>query len=174
MPLNLTTSRPVARATVDSDIQLSATVSELADSGGFLVDITASGQGLTPPPFTITASLQKDSDAIAGIFPLVKVGDGISGAGVANGTKVLEVTADGLKLSAAATADKADTLLSVSPPAGVKICSVPIAINQATDPSLGTILELVAKLSSSQGEKVLGSAQITLDTELSFNRIERK
>lgn len=173
MPLNLTTSRPAAKPTVDSDITLSTVVSELPDRGGFVVDIIANGTGLTPTPLTVTASTQKDSDAIAGIFLGVNVGDAVSGTGIATATKVLEVNADNLKLSKAATADGTGVSLTFTSPPGVKLCSLPIAINQANDPTLGTVLELAVKMVNSLGEKVLGASQLTLDTELSFNRIPR-
>lgn len=174
MPLNFTTSRPAAKPTVDNDIKLSAVVTELPNDGGFRVDIMADGPGLTPAPLTISASLQKDSDAVAGNFPTINVGDSISGTGIANGTKVIEVSADGIVLSKAATAEATDMSLTITSPAGVKLCSLPIALNQANDPTLGTVLELAVKMVSSQGEKVLGTAQLTLDTELSFNRVPRK
>jgi hypothetical protein len=86
MPLNITTSRPAAKPTVDSDITLSTVVSELPNNGGFTVDIIANGAGLTPDPLTITVSTQKDSDAIAGSIPNVKVGDAVSGTGIAAAT----------------------------------------------------------------------------------------
>jgi hypothetical protein len=174
MTIKIPTSRPVASPLNESEITYSAAVTELPNGGGWNVDVTASGAGLTAPPFTIAADTVNASDTLAGTFPGVKVGDGISGAGIPNATTVAQVNADNIKLSKAATADGTGVSLTVTPPAGaIKIASLPIVMTPAQSPEEGTVLEFTVKFVNSLGEKVLGSAKSGFDAELSANRVPR-
>jgi hypothetical protein len=174
MTIKIPTSRPVASPLNESEITYNAVVSELPNGGGWNVDVTAAGAGLSASPFTISADTVNASDAIAGAFPKAKVGDGISGTGIPTATTIAEVNADNIKLSKAATADGTGVSLSVTPPAGaIKIASLPIVMTPAQSPEEGTVLEFTVKFVNSLGEKVLGSAKSGFDAELSANRVPR-
>lgn len=173
MPIELDAQRAAARPTVDLKMSLAASLTELPDGGGFVVDILANGVG-APVPLKAIAYLTKGSDFIEGEFPGSGLGDAVSGEGIAAGVKVLESTRTGLKLSKAVAAEgEIEVTVTPATPA-VKLCSIPISVNSANDPALGTVLEFAVRMLSSVGDRVLGSAQLTLDTELTFNRIPRK
>jgi hypothetical protein len=158
----------------ESEITLSAEIVETDE--GFVIELYARGAGLNTAPFTVNAiALAKDAEAIAGNYPDVRVGDTITGTGIAADTKVVAVDSEQVQLSKAVSVNGDNVTLTVTPPKGVvQLCDIPMRIMAAMDPVLGTVFEVSSALKLSTGEQLLGQARLVVDAELSYQRIARK
>jgi hypothetical protein len=166
-------ARPIADPFTRSKLAIAAELIET--DTGFTIELVAKGAALAAAPFSIVATLTKDVQIINGSFPDVRVGDAVSGAGIDKDTTVTSVDADWIGLSKAIAADGADIKLTLTPPkGGAKLAIIPLTLSQANDPQRGTILEISAEVQSSQPTQALGQASISIDQELTHNRVEGK